>query len=134
MRGRGAPARVAAVVALAASLTIASGCAWWSTRNVPVTSANGALVERATGMSLYLYDRDLAWSGDSRCLDACATDWPPLLANANARRADPYSILRRPDGTRQWAVHGRPLYRSSRDAKPGDRHGDGVDYIWRLAR
>lgn len=123
-------ARLAAVTAVA----LVGGCTWWSTRHVPITRAGGVLVERASGMTLYTFDRDVLWSGESRCLDECARDWPPLVAAATARRADPYSILTRPDGTRQWALNGRPLYRSARDRAPGDRAGDGVDYLWRLAR
>lgn len=92
------------------------------------------LIERATGMSLYTFDRDVPWSGESKCIDACADDWPPLVAAPIARRADPYSIVKRADGTRQWAWNGRPLYRSVRDEKPGDRRGDGVEFLWRLAR
>lgn len=43
-------------------------------------------------------------------------------------------MIKRDDGVPQWAYKGRPLYTWSKDAKPGDRTGDGFNNAWRLAR
>ena len=42
--------------------------------------------------------------------------------------------IARDAGRKQWAYKGKPLYLSSRDRKPGDRTGHGVDNMWRIAR
>ena len=42
--------------------------------------------------------------------------------------------LARDDGSKQWAYKGKPLYTWVKDAKPGDRTGDGFNNAWRVAR
>jgi predicted lipoprotein with Yx(FWY)xxD motif len=43
-------------------------------------------------------------------------------------------IVTRDDGARQWACRGRPLYLRARDAKPGDKTGDGFNSVWHVAK
>jgi len=83
-------------------------------------------------MTLYTFDRDSELK--SVCNAQCAVDWPPLAAGAGAKRAGRYAIIARDDGRRQWAYKGKPLYLRATDQKPGDRSGDGVDNLWRIAR
>jgi predicted lipoprotein with Yx(FWY)xxD motif len=83
-------------------------------------------------MTLYTFDKDAA--GKSACTGGCATNWPPLLAPADAKPTGDYSVITRDDGTKQWAYKGRPLYYWSKDMKPGDRTGDGFNNVWRVAR
>lgn len=85
-------------------------------------------------MTLYTFDRDTAGSGTSACLAQCAANWPPLLAASDARAKGDWSLVPRPGGSRQWAYKGQPLYYWNKDAKPGDRTGDGFNSAWRLAR
>jgi len=40
----------------------------------------------------------------------------------------------RPDGSKQWAFKGKPLYKWSKDEEPGDTTGDGVNKVWHAAR
>jgi predicted lipoprotein with Yx(FWY)xxD motif len=122
--------------ALAALLGAAllAACASAASRAVPVRSSGGILVERASGMTLYTFDRDPPGVGRSVCQAACAANWPPLAAAADAKPYGDYTILQREDGTRQWAWKGRPLYRWSKDNGPGDRAGDGMGNLWRVAR
>ena len=115
----------AALIAVAAM----AGCAYMSPS--PVKASDGVLVG-ANGMTLYTFDRDMAGSGKSMCNDACATNWPPLLAS-KAPRGD-YSLVTRDDGKMQVAYQGKPLYYWSKDTKPGDKTGDGVNQLWRTAR
>jgi predicted lipoprotein with Yx(FWY)xxD motif len=84
------------------------------------------------GMTLYTFDADTK-TGKPTCLAACATAWPPLLAPAGAATTPEWSLVARPDGTKQWAYQGKPLYRFSKDTKPGEAAGDGADGQWHLA-
>ena len=81
------------------------------------TSKGKALID-AKGMTLYVFDKDA--SGKSNCNGPCATNWPPLMANADAKASGDWSIVTRDDGGKQWAYKGKPLYAWSKDAKPGD--------------
>ncbi|HOC01350.1 MAG TPA: hypothetical protein PKM43_21700, partial [Verrucomicrobiota bacterium] len=42
-----------------------------------------------------------------------------------------YSVITRDDGKTQLAYKGKPLYYWAKDAKPGDKTGDGVNQVWR---
>ena len=120
-------------LALAASLAACSlsGCTLIAMSQVPVHKDGKTLVD-AKGMTLYTFDRDPR--GKSACDAQCAASWPPLTAPAGSKPAGDYTILRRDDGSRQWAYQGKPLYGSTRDVKPGDESGEGAENIWRVAR
>ena len=77
----------------------------------------------ASGKSLYTYDRDVAYSGKSLCVETCTQTWRPFLAAPGARRTGEFALIIRPDGERQWAYRGKPLYRFGRDSNPGDASG-----------
>ena len=64
------------------------------------------------GKPLYTFDQD-GNAGKSTCVAACAKEFPPYLVAKEAVAFGPWSIVRRVDGTRQWAYQGRPLYRYS---------------------
>lgn len=120
---------------LAAALL--AGCGGMSrTASVPDTptrTADGVLIG-PTGMTLYTFDRDAAGSGKSACNGPCATNWPPLMAADTAKPMGAYTIVVRDDGKRQWAYKGSPLYYWTKDAKAGDKTGDGVNNVWKVAR
>ncbi len=78
----------------------------------------------AKGMTLYTFQKDTP--GQSACSGGCATNWPPLAAAADAQPTGDWTIVKRADGTSQWAHQGRPLYTFAKDAKPGDRTGDNA--------
>ena len=113
---------------LLAALALA-GC--YSLAPAQVSTQDGVLVG-PNGMTLYTFDRDMAGSGKSVCNGPCATNWPPLMAS-KAPGAD-YSVITRDDGKTQLAYKGKPLYFWAKDAKPGDKTGDGVNQVWRTAR
>ncbi|CAA7614969.1 conserved exported hypothetical protein [Magnetospirillum sp. LM-5] len=92
----------------------------------------GAILTDAAGMTLYVFDKDEP--GKSNCLDTCAANWPPALADTADMAKPPYSIITRADGSKQWAHGGKPLYRWAKDAKPGDATGDGFRDIWHVAK
>jgi len=90
----------------------------------------------ANGMALYTFDKDVQGSA-SNCYDEgeskCATNWPPLFAEAGAMAEGDFTIIDRKDGTKIWAYKGWPLYLWIKDTKPGDTTGDGVGGVWHLA-
>lgn len=112
--------------------TIVAACASYETRVAAPVMMGDGLLTGSNGMTLYTFDRDDA--GKSACNDACATNWPPLLATANDGASGDYSVITRDDGKRQWAFKGKPLYYWAKDQKPGDRTGDGVNQVWHVAR
>jgi predicted lipoprotein with Yx(FWY)xxD motif len=118
--------------ALVLASVLAAGCASMAPA-APAKVVDGVFVN-AAGMTLYTFDRDAAGSGKSVCNGPCATNWPPLVAATDAKAAGDWSIVTRDDGTRQWALKGKPVYAWVRDQKPGDRTGDGFNNAWRLAR
>jgi len=86
------------------------------------------------GMTLYTFDRDTAGSGKSACNGQCAALWPPLQADGAARPTGPWTVITRDDGSKQWALNGKPVYFFARDTKPGERSGDNFNNLWRLAK
>jgi len=86
----------------------------------------------AAGMTLYTFQKDS--SGKSVCNGPCAKNWPPLMASASDKASAEWSIVKRDDGTMQWAYKGKPLYLWVKDQKPGDKTGDGVGGNWAVAK
>ena len=98
----------------------------------PAKTSDGVLTNQA-GMSLYTFDKDSA--GKSACNGPCATNWPPLTAEADAKPSGDYTIITRDDGTKQWTYKGKPLYTWGKDQKPGDKTGDGfLNNQWHVAK
>lgn len=94
-----------------------------------------------TGAGLALYERDRAFPeeghdfhsdhgppalgrafGVSTCDAACTRTWHPFTAPANAEPSGFWEIVVRPDGVRQWAYKGYPLYTYATD-RPGELGG-----------
>jgi len=94
------------------------------------TDKGEALVD-ASGKALYTYAKDA--EGKSNCNDKCAQNWPPLAAKADAKEEGDWTVIKRDDGTSQWAYKGKPLYTWVKDEKPGVAGGDGVGGVWHLA-
>ena len=116
----------------AAASALAAGCA--STMpSSPAKTADGVLVG-SNGMTLYTFDKDAAGTGTSVCTGPCAQNWPPLVAKAGTASSGDWAVIARDDGSKQWAYKGKPVYFWAKDQKPGDRTGDGVNGIWRLAK
>ena len=119
---------------IAAAVVVLAACSTYSSMtSSPTKTMDGALTN-AGGMTLYTFDKDATGSGKSVCNGPCAANWPPLMAATNAKASGDYTIVVRDDGSRQWAYKGKPLYLWVKDSKPGDRTGDGVNNVWRLAR
>jgi len=119
-------AAVAALLAACSSMSSMMGAA-------PTAVADGVLTGK-NGMTLYTFDRDVAGSGKSVCNGACATNWPPLMADDGAQSSGDYSVVTRDDGKKQVAYKGKPLYYWIKDGKPGDKTGDGVNNVWHVVK
>jgi predicted lipoprotein with Yx(FWY)xxD motif len=119
---------VRATVALALAVTLASCSTMMA--GAPARMTDGVLTNDA-GMTLYTFDRDAAGGGKSACNGPCATNWPPLMAAADAKPSGDWSLATRDDGAKQWAYKGKPLYLWAKDQKPGDKTGDGVNGLAR---
>lgn len=96
-----------------------------------VSSSNGLLTD-ASGRVLYTFDKDEA--GKSNCSGQCAINWPPFAAAADSKAAAGYSVVTRDDGSKQWALNGKPLYFFVGDAKPGDSTGEGKNGVWHTVK
>ena len=115
----------------AALLMAAAGLA--TAQAAPAMAQDRAVVG-ANDMALYTFAKDAAGSGKSVCNGPCATNWPPLMARAEDKASGDWSIITRDDGSKQWAYKGKPLYFWVKDAKPGDRSGDGINQVWHTAK
>lgn len=111
---------------------LAAGAAFAAEPASPPPAAKNGMFVTAKGMTLYTFDKDSA--GKSVCNGPCATNWPPLMAAADAKPEGDYTIVTRDDGGRQWAFKGKPLYLWVKDAKPGDKTGEGFNNVWRAAK
>jgi predicted lipoprotein with Yx(FWY)xxD motif len=82
-------------------------------------------------MTLYVFDKDT--EGVSNCYDTCATNWPPYMVD-DKMMVENLTVVMRKDGTKQYAMDGKPLYYFAKDVKAGDAMGDGVNGVWHLAK
>jgi predicted lipoprotein with Yx(FWY)xxD motif len=124
--------RALSLTAWALASLLAVGCSTMETA-APAKVSDGVFVG-SNGMTLYTFDRDAAGSGKSVCNGPCAQNWPPLMAAAGAATSGDWAVVTRDDGSKQWAYKGKPLYFWVKDQKAGDRTGDGVNNVWRLAK
>src|SRR5579883_2526656 len=109
---------------------VAAALAQSSAPGTADTPKGKALVD-SDGMTLYTFDNDS--KGKSNCNGQCANLWLPLIATTDASASGDYSLITRSDGRKQWAYKGKPLYSLTKDTKPGDISGDGVNSVWHIA-
>jgi predicted lipoprotein with Yx(FWY)xxD motif len=95
------------------------------------TTLKGRVLANAKGLTLYTSAADKP--GQSACVGACARTWVPLAAPWLAAPRGDWSVVTRPDGSRQWAFKGKPLYAHVGDAQAGVATGDGADPKWQVA-
>jgi predicted lipoprotein with Yx(FWY)xxD motif len=99
----------------------------------PIRVRNGILVEKQLGRGVYTYTGDTR-PGFSDCDSRCTALWPPLRVNAGDQPKGPFTIAIRPDGSKQWAWRGQPLYRWVSDRRRGDAKGDNAAGVWHLVK
>ena len=119
------------ILAMLAAVLLATSITATAQPKPAMKAADGTLTN-AAGMTLYVFDKDAG--GKSACNGPCATNWPPLMAAADAKAAGDWTVIARDDGSKQWAFKGKPLYTWAKDTKPGDKTGDGVNNVWHTAK
>ena len=97
----------------------------------PTQVSNGMMASKE-GTTLYTFDKDAARK--SNCNGGCAAAWPPFIVTNPALVGGAFSIVKRDDGTAQWAYRGKPLYFFAGDAKAGDVNGDNQGGVWHVIR
>jgi len=90
----------------------------------------GKILVDGTGQTLYLFQADKGAA--STCNGACASTWPPLTTNGQARAGAGVSTsklgtTKRSDGTSEVTYNGHPLYKFAGDGAPGQTTGQGSD-------
>ena len=118
--------------AAAVALVVGTGLAFAAEPASMAPMAKDGLYVTTKGMTLYTFDKDSA--GKSVCNGPCAVNWPPALVADDAKASGAWSIVTRDDGLKQWAYKSKPLYYWTKDQKPGERGGDGVNGVWRAAQ
>jgi predicted lipoprotein with Yx(FWY)xxD motif len=86
----------------------------------------GRVLVDASGKALY--SSDVEADGKVRCTGACTSFWEPLTVGSETPKATASAgtlgVIKRPDGTKQVAVDGKPLYTFAEDA-PDKVEGNG---------
>jgi len=102
-----------------------------------VGTVGTVLVDGASGMTLYIFTKDVKDSGESVCTGGCLTAWPALTVAAGETPTAGEgvtgtlgTITRTDDGTIQVTYNGLPLYFFASDTAPGD--ANGVYEFWEV--
>jgi predicted lipoprotein with Yx(FWY)xxD motif len=125
--------RVVVTLLLAALVGCASSPTGKLSNALPTLTEGGILVD-AKRITLYTYDSDKPGTGKSACYGVCAINWPPFPVASGATPSGDYTIVKRDDGTAQWAYKGSPLYYWPEDQEPGDRYGDNYENVWHVVK
>ncbi|MCL6096729.1 MAG: hypothetical protein M1444_03590 [Patescibacteria group bacterium] len=101
---------------------------------IKTNASKGDYLTDLKGITLYIFDKDKP--GVSNCYNSCAAAWPPYTSGATAQSNLPanISVVKRTDGTNQFAYKSSPLYYYATDAKAGDITGDGVGGVWHIVK
>src|SRR5262249_14362368 len=70
------------------------------------------------GRTLFASDEDQP--GMAKCAGECAQEFPALAAARDAKAFGDWSIVRRSDGSAQWAYQSHPLYTWTKEKVPGE--------------
>lgn len=117
--------------------------------SVQDTTADGRIFATADGRSLYRqhifyygFGHDFQHGtqyfetigrliGPRGCDQQCLKQFHPFLATDDEQPSGHWTIVKRPDGGRQWAYKGYSLYTFGEDKKPGDLFGRDIwDVSW----
>jgi predicted lipoprotein with Yx(FWY)xxD motif len=128
--------RLLAAATVAASLVLAAcGGGGSSSSSTPAATSTTVAVKSISGVGdvlvdsagKALYSSNVEAGGKVMCTGACTSFWKPLTVSGTptaAGGAGKLSVIKRPDGARQVALDGKPLYTFAQDA-PGKVQGNG---------
>ena len=96
-------------------------------------NALGQLLAGANGRTLYGLTEDAA--GTPTCVGGCAAAWPPVIVDdsldvSTLPSTASFSIVDRPDGSKQLKAGKWPLYYFSGDTAAGEANGQGSGGVW----
>jgi predicted lipoprotein with Yx(FWY)xxD motif len=121
---------IVAVIALAVTgvaIAASGGSSAAATKDVKKgTTSLGTVLVNSKGFTLYRLSVEK--KGHFICTDSSCTQlWHPLRPRHGKKPTgvDNLSVLKRPDGTKQIAYKGHPLYTFTQDTKKGDVKGQG---------
>jgi len=102
--------------------------------NIAANSTLGTYLVNQTSFTLYYLTKDAPGNGTSSCYGECSALWPPFYAEnltvAPGLKTADFTVIERTDGSKQIAYKGWPLYLYSRDEKPKEAAGEGINKIW----
>ena len=129
---------VAAGLTATLLLTRSGNASGAKTRAVVKVAQNASLGKRilVTRSGMTLYSLSAERRGRFICTTGfCLSLWKPLVVPAGVKPTGVSGLatVKRPDGRRQVAFRGAPLYRFAQDMKPGDVKGNGFRDVgvWR---
>jgi predicted lipoprotein with Yx(FWY)xxD motif len=93
----------------------------------------GQILANTDGLTLYVFDKEIAGTPVCTDSDGCSAVWNPLTTTDAALPA-PFGLVPRADGAIQVTSGGRPLYHFAGDTAPGQLKGDGEFGLWHPAR
>ena len=111
---------------LAATAALTAGCTNWRPYGSEEARA-GMAADWYNHVTVYTFDKDTP--NQSNCDVYCASFWPPYRPAAGERPAGDFTVIKRADGSPQWAYKGMPLYTYVKDTKTGDKLGDGFNGV-----
>lgn len=99
-----------------------------NTINAPLSKVDTAIGPVIGGSpdnkTLYFFDKDTP--NFSNCNDGCATAWPPFMVADPTLVTATLTMVSRSNGSKQWAIAGKPVYFWAGDQKAGDTTGSEV--------
>ncbi|MDT0448589.1 hypothetical protein [Streptomyces hesseae] len=108
----------------------------WVQLSASKAGALNPVVVNGAGFTLYRFDKDTANPSKSTCDGDCASTWPPVVVAPDGKifldgvDRSKVGTVKRDDGSLQVTVGGWPVYRFSKDTKPGETKGQGVGGTW----
>ncbi|MCZ2401851.1 hypothetical protein IV498_01295 [Paenarthrobacter sp. Z7-10] len=133
--GAAAPAaNPASSAAATAGSSGSSGSAAETSKLAVSTSSLGQIIVDGAGMTVYVFDKDVANSGKSNCSGGCLASWPPVIAKRGAPSLAGISAkvgtIPTANGAKQVTINGLPVYYFAADRAAGDTKGQSVNNIW----
>jgi Uncharacterized protein conserved in bacteria len=61
-------------------------------------------------------------------------DLAAAAGHGDGKASGDWTIVARDDGSKQWAFKGKPVYKYSKDTKPGAMTGDGFNGVWHAVK
>ena len=93
----------------------------------------GMVMTNPKGMTLYTFAKDT--TGVSTCNGGCLQVWPAYIAPSKTGNLPAnISVIKRSDGTLQYAWKGMPLYYYAKDGDSGDAYGNGIGGVWSVIK